>query len=69
MSLADIIASIDSEVIGLQQVRTLLTRDGCRLTPGPKRRAARFMTAEARKRIGDAPRKRWAKQKAAKKAG
>jgi len=71
MAIADIISSLDAEIKHLQQVRDLLTGHGSTTSlhatsgtkPAPKRRK-RQMSAEARKRIGDAQRKRWAKQKA-----
>ena len=65
MTIDTILASIDSEIAQLKQARALLSRDGTKKTatasPGRKRRK---MSATARKRIGDAQRKRWAKQKA-----
>lgn len=70
MNTSELLSSIDAEITRLRQARALLAgQDGYpspRLPSGPKKR---FMSAEARKRIGDAQRKRWAKQKkAAKKA-
>jgi hypothetical protein len=65
MTIDEILASIDSEISRLKQVRSLLATDGANktaiATPSRKRRE---MSAAARKRIGDAQRKRWAKQKA-----
>jgi hypothetical protein len=67
MTIDNILASIDSEIAQLKQARALLSGDGTKktaVTPAaPKRRK---MSAAARKRIGDAQRKRWAKQKATK---
>ena len=58
-----ILAEIDSEISRLQQVRSLLTQKGAK--PATKMVKRKWkMSAEARKRIGDAQRKRWAKQKA-----
>ena len=65
MTIDKILASIDSEIAQLKQVRALLSGDGTKKTAtpaAPKKRSK--MSAAARKRIGDAQRKRWAKQKA-----
>jgi hypothetical protein len=72
MSIESILAEIDAEIARLTQVRSLLA--GSRSispsrtinkTKGPaKRRKKRVLSAEARKRIADAQRKRWAAQKA-----
>jgi hypothetical protein len=72
MSIESILAEIDAEIARLTQVRSLLA--GSRSTSssgaptkakGPsKRRRKRVLSAEARKRIADAQRKRWAAQKA-----
>jgi hypothetical protein len=70
MTLTDLVSSIDAEIARLQQARALLTGSGS-YAPKAGRRAERkyALSAEARKRIGDAQRKRWAAQKkAAKKA-
>jgi hypothetical protein len=63
----NILAELDSEISHLQQVRSMLTQNGAK-NPAAKavKRGRRKMSAEARKRIGDAQRKRWAKQRAAK---
>ena len=63
-----ILDSIDAEIARLKRVRALLSTDGTKkttTTPSgtPKKRK---LSAAARKRIGDAQRKRWAKQKAEK---
>ena len=67
MTLEKILASIDSEIAQLKQARALLAGEGTNKTATPatpKKRSK--MSAAARKRIGDAQRKRWAKQKATK---
>jgi phage gpG-like protein len=66
MTREDIIAAIDEEITRLEKVRALL-RD----TTGAKfltnsvstSRKKRNLSAEARKRIADAQKRRWAKQK------
>jgi hypothetical protein len=64
MTIEKILASIDSEIAQLKQARALLSGAKKAATPAaPKKRK---MSAAARKRIGDAQRKRWAKQKAPK---
>jgi hypothetical protein len=72
MSIENILAQIDAEIERLTQVRSLLA--GSRSTisgttgktsKGPgKPRKKRVLSPEARKRIADAQRKRWAAQKA-----
>jgi hypothetical protein len=72
MSIESILAEIDAEISRLTQVRSLLagTRSGTsssanKSTKGPnKRRKKRVLSPEARKRIAEAQRKRWAAQKA-----
>ena len=74
MAITDIISALDSEIKRLQQVRdllqTLLDTDmrpwlaHPNIVIQPKRKRKRTMSAEGRKRIADAQRKRWAKQKA-----
>jgi hypothetical protein len=56
---------LDSEIARLRQVRALLTGTNGHIVTkrGPVKK--RVMSAEARKRIGDAQRKRWAKWKKA----
>ena len=66
MTLETILASIDSEIAQLKQARALLSSGETRKTAAPVVRKKRKMSAAARKRIGDAQRKRWAKQKATK---
>lgn len=65
MTLESILASIDAEIVRLQSVRELLTEVTTKAgdSATPKRR--KFSPA-ARKRIAEAQRKRWAKQKAEK---
>lgn len=71
MSIETILAEIDAEIARLTQVRSLLagsrtiSSSGARSkTSATKRRKKRVLSAEARKRIADAQRKRWAAQKA-----
>jgi len=72
MSIESILAEIDAEISRLTQVRSLLagTRSGTsssvnKPAKGPnKRRKKRVLSPEARKRIAEAQRKRWAAQKA-----
>ena len=61
-----ILAEIDNEIARLQQVRSLLTQNGVKPAAKIAKRKRRTMSAAARKRIGDAQRARWAKQKAGK---
>jgi hypothetical protein len=65
MTLDNIVSSIDAEIARLKQVRALLSSDGTKKTDISAKPKKRKMSAAARKRIGDAQRKRWAKQKAA----
>ena len=65
MTIDKILASIDSEVAQLKQARALLSSDGTQKTATHVVPKKRKMSAAARKRIGDAQRKRWANQKAA----
>ena len=75
MAIDSVIAQIDAEIERLTQVRSLLSDAGkvaatvnngkakkapTKAKPGRKR----VLSAEARKRIADAQRKRWAAQKA-----
>jgi hypothetical protein len=72
MSIESIVAQIDAEIAQLTQVRNLLTTKGAvsakpaKSAPAklgrPKKR--RVLSADARKRIADAQRRRWAAQKA-----
>ena len=69
MSVEKILASIDQEIAQLERARSLLsglsitTKTAKAATPKKKRSK---MSAEARKRIADAQKKRWAAQKAKK---
>jgi hypothetical protein len=72
MSIESILAEIDAEIARLTQVRSLLAGSrsisssaAVSKAKGPaRRRKKRVLSAEARKRIADAQRKRWAAQKA-----
>jgi hypothetical protein len=77
MSIDSILAQIDAEIARLTQVRTLLANTGkvaakvtepkTKKTPAKaigKTKKKRVLSPEARKRIADAQRKRWAAQKA-----
>jgi hypothetical protein len=73
MTIDSILAQLDSEIARLTQVRSLLA-SSAKSAPkfaapkvgktGTTRRKKRVLSAEARKRIADAQRKRWAAQKA-----
>lgn len=67
----DILSAIDTEISRLQQARALLAGlDGSQLAKPIKPRATRKkhkMSAEGRKRIAEAQRKRWAAKKKAEK--
>jgi hypothetical protein len=67
MSLDSILSTIDAELSRLQQARTLIAGSNANPASAPSARKTRkrVMSEEARKRIGDAQRKRWAKQKRA----
>jgi hypothetical protein len=60
MALAEIIAGLDEELSRLQLVRALLAGSNGHITTKRGPRKKHVMSAEARKRIGDAQRKRWA---------
>jgi len=72
MAIETILAQIDSEIARLTQVRSLLAGSGSAssVTERKTRKApvkakkSRVLSPEARKRIADAQRKRWAAQKA-----
>jgi hypothetical protein len=72
MSIETIIAQIDAEIAQLTQVRSLLTTTGtvsakpakAAKTKLGRPRKRRVLSADARKRIADAQRRRWAAQKA-----
>ena len=73
MAIDSILAQIDAEIARLTQARSLLANLGTvsvsasKKTATPvkaKKRKKRVLSPEARKRIADAQRKRWAAQKA-----
>ncbi|MFZ0745251.1 MAG: hypothetical protein WAM85_12650 [Terracidiphilus sp.] len=73
MVIESILAQLDAEIARLNQVRSLLASSGkvaVKVTERKTKKAAaktrkkRVLSAEARKRIADAQRKRWAAQKA-----
>ncbi len=63
MGSQQILALIDEELARLLQVRELLGTNGTQLVIARKKRKY-TMSAEARKRIGEATRERWAARKA-----
>jgi hypothetical protein len=65
MTINDLLSSIDSEIVRLEQARDLLTGTRIRNAKATTRPAKvkRILSAEARKRIADAQRRRWAAQK------
>jgi hypothetical protein len=73
MTIDSILSQLDAEIARLTQVRTLLASSAKTTSKlalpkagkaGAKRRKKRVLSADARKRIADAQRKRWAAQKA-----
>lgn len=75
MSTKSILILLDSEIALLKKARALLSSDGTKKTATPATPATPVnpatpkkhnISAAARKRIGDAQRRRWAKQKAIK---
>lgn len=64
MTLDNIIASIDAEIARLEQARALFSTETS--NAGSATRKRRKLSPAARKRIAEAQRKRWAKQKAGK---
>ena len=73
MAIEHILAQIDSEIAGLTQARKLLASLGTATTSATRKAKApakakpgkkRILSAEARKRIADAQRRRWAAQRA-----
>ena len=75
MAIESILAQIDEEIAKLEQIRSLLANTGVAAkavrAPRAKKASAkvkgkkrRTLSPEARKRIADAQRKRWAVQKA-----
>ena len=69
MNLEQIIESLDAQIARLQKARALLSGTGSGSVGAGRgrRRGSRQMSAEARKRISDAQKKRWAKVRAGKK--
>jgi hypothetical protein len=70
MSIHDVLYAIDAQISNLEQARALLTgpgtsRRGKKSASTRSVKVERVMSPEARKRIGDAQRKRWAEQKKA----
>ncbi|HUN84907.1 MAG TPA: hypothetical protein VMU48_11030 [Terracidiphilus sp.] len=72
MAIDTILEKIDAEIERLTRVRALLADggkaahkvDGRKTAPAvAKKRKKRFLSADARKRIADAQRKRWAAQR------
>jgi hypothetical protein len=73
MAIDTILAQIDEEIARLTQVRSLLAGASASSISGRKAKKApakakksRVLSPEARKRIADAQRKRWAAQRAKK---
>jgi hypothetical protein len=76
MAIRDIITALETEINRLQQVRNLLaplgkttklhTSTATKSASKPAKKRRSKMSAEARARIAEAQRKRWAKQKASK---
>jgi hypothetical protein len=67
MEVSRIVAGIDEEIQKLKQARALLAGRDDRIATARGPQKKHVMSAEARKRIGDAQRRRWTAQK--KKAG
>ena len=70
MTREEMVAAIEGEIMRLEQVRELLRsstskRFNTAEEPGPAARKPRVLSAEARKRIAQAQKKRWAKQRKA----
>jgi hypothetical protein len=73
MDTASVVASIDMEIARLQQARAVLSGgagtgvgNGRKTAMSTKPKKRRKFSAEARRRIGDAQRKRWAAARAKK---
>jgi len=66
VTIDEILASIDAEIAQLRQARALLSGNGTKKMGALPSTKKRKMGAASRKKIADAQRKRWAKQKAAK---
>jgi hypothetical protein len=65
MTLDQILASLDAEIAQLKRARALLSGTAATKTAPPQSRRNGKMSAEGRKRIAEAQRKRWALQKKA----
>lgn len=65
MNTPEVIASIDVEIDRLMQVRKLLLTGASTQTRGRKRKRGHALSAEARARISEAQKQRWANQKKA----
>jgi hypothetical protein len=65
MNTTELLASVNSEIVRFQQVRALLAGNNRSHSVQPRKKHK--LSAEARERIAAAQRKRWAKQKAARK--
>jgi hypothetical protein len=66
MNIPEIVVALDAEIARLQQARTLI--DGWGSSGGPRLRPVkRALSPQARKKIAEAQRKRWAKQRSIKK--
>jgi hypothetical protein len=63
MTIDSILAEIDSEISRLKQARALLSGDGEKNPAASAPPKKHRMSAAGRKRIADAQRARWAKQK------
>lgn len=73
MAIDSILVQIDAEIARLKQVRSLLAGSGiaavsvierkAKKAPAKAAKKSRVLSADARKRIADAQRKRWAAQK------
>ncbi|HZB89056.1 MAG TPA: hypothetical protein VE291_10390 [Terracidiphilus sp.] len=77
MSIETILAEIDAEIARLTQVRSLLASTGkvgaklaaVKAAKTPKTRKKRVLSPEARKRIADGQKKRWAAVRATARKG
>lgn len=67
MGVSEILAHIDREIAQLQQARALLTGGSVKTSSGTKKatKKKRNLTPEGRKRIAEAVKRRWARQKRA----
>lgn len=63
MAIDAILTSIEAEISRLKEARALLSGDGAKKVSTLATYKKHKMSAAARKRMGDAQRKRWAKQK------